>query len=81
MISTSADVLRPVSPARRFRLSGVQSAWRRWLDGMCSRTVVCRRLEDERTCAATRLPRWNSSTVRAVMRAHSFSRSSVCGTE
>ena len=26
MISVSADVLRPISPARRFRLSGVQSA-------------------------------------------------------
>ena len=51
------------------------------LDGMCSGTVVCLRLEDERRCAATRLPRWNSSTVRAVIRAHIVSRSSVYGTE
>ena len=51
------------------------------LDGMCSRTVVCLRFDDERTWTATRLPRWNSSTVRAVIRAHSSSRSNACGTE
>ena len=59
------------------------------LDGICSPTVVGLRFEDERTWAATRLPAvedgfayvWNSSTVRAVLRAHSFSRSSVNGTE
>ena len=76
MTSISAEVLRPISPARRLRLSGVQSAKRRWLDGMCSRTVVCLRFEDERTWAATRLPRWNTSTVRAVIRAHTVSRNS-----
>jgi hypothetical protein len=48
----------------------------RVLDGMCSRTVVCLRSEDDRRCAAMRLPLWNSSTVRVVMRAHNFSRSS-----
>jgi hypothetical protein len=48
---------------------------------MCSPTVVGFLFEDERTWAATRLPRWNSSTVRAVLRAHNFSRSSVNGTE
>ena len=51
------------------------------LDGMCSRTVVCLRFEDERMCAATRLPWWKTSTVRAVMRAQIFSRSNWCGTE
>ena len=74
MTSMSAEVLRPISPARRLRLSGVQSAKRRWLDGMCSGTVVCLRLEDERTWAATRLPRWNTSTVRAVIGDHTVSR-------
>jgi hypothetical protein len=48
---------------------------------MCSRTVVCLRFDEERTCAATRLPRWKTSMVRAVIRAHTFSRSNVCGTE
>ena len=43
--------------------------------------VVCLRLEDERTSAATRLPQWKISTVRAVMRAQTFSRSNWCGTE
>jgi hypothetical protein len=41
----------------------------------CARTVVCLRLEDERTCVAMGLP------VRAVMRAQTFSRSNGCGTE
>jgi hypothetical protein len=36
---------------------------------MCSRTLVCLRFDDDRTCAATRLPWWNTSTVRAVIRA------------
>jgi hypothetical protein len=81
MISISADVFGPISFARPWMRCGVQSAWRRWLDGMCSRTVVCLRFDDERTWTATRLPRCNSSTVRAVIRAHSASRSNTCGAE
>ena len=34
---------------------------------MYSQAVVYLRLEEERTCAATRLPRWKTSIVRAVM--------------
>ena len=51
------------------------------LDGMWSGTVVCRRFEDDRIWAATRLPRWNTSTVCAATRTHTRSRSSVYGTE
>jgi hypothetical protein len=48
---------------------------------MWSRKVVCCRLDELRTCAATRSPRWKISTVRAVIRTQTFSRSSVCGAE
>src|ERR1700730_7227821 len=33
---------RPIEAASRRMRSTVQSAYRRWLDGMCSGTVVCR---------------------------------------
>lgn len=66
-----------LAPCRLIR-SGLQSAWRWWLDGIWSCTVVCLRFDEDRTCTATCLPRWNSSTVRAVIRPHIASPSSMC---
>src|SRR6202035_2172506 len=40
--SQSAAVAGPIEAASRRMRSTVQSAYRRWLDGMCSGTVVCR---------------------------------------
>ncbi len=69
MISTSAEAWRPIAPACRRcarRPVGIAPV-ARW--HVLAHQVVCLRLDDERTCAATRLPRWNTSIVRAVMRA------------
>jgi len=54
---------------------------RRCDDGMCSGTVVWRPLPEPRMWAATRSPRWNSSMVRAVIRASIGSRAKQYGTE
>src|SRR5438552_1152738 len=40
--SHSAAVAGPIEAASRRMRSTVQLAYRRWLDGMCSGTVVCR---------------------------------------
>src|SRR5437660_12919365 len=40
--SHNAAVAGPIEAASRRMRSTVQSAYRRWLDGMCSETVVCR---------------------------------------
>ena len=66
-MATSVAVPGPMPAAWRRSFSGVQSAWRRWLDGMWSRSVVCCRFDEVRACAATRAPRWKISTVLAVI--------------
>ena len=77
----SVAVAGPMAAASRPIRSIVHSAWRRCARGMCSGNVVCRPRAPPRTCTATRSPLWNSSMVRAVMRASTCSRSSRCGTE
>ena len=101
--STSVAVFGPIFAAQLFSRSGDHSEWRvrhcrsdQWRDmahlaGMCSEMVVCWRLDEVLTWAATRLPRWNISTVRvawnarlrrdAVSRTQTFSRSRLCGAE
>ena len=59
--------------SRRMR-SMDQSAKCRWLDGMCSGIVVCRRLPELRIWAAMRSPLRKTSTVRAVRRTSSWVR-------
>ena len=82
MISISADVFGPISLGSAAGCAPASSRHSAGGSTACARARSCAcGSEDERTWAATRLPRWNTSTVRAVIRAHSFSRSNVCGTE
>jgi hypothetical protein len=52
----------------------------RWLDGMCSGTVVCRWLPPVRRCAAIRSPCRKISTVRGVSRTSTSLRAKRWGT-
>lgn len=60
IFSHSNAVQTPMAVASRPIRSMVQSAKRRWDDGMCSGVVVCLPLPDPRMCAAMRSPWWNS---------------------
>ena len=74
-------VFGPIRSAWRRISPGVHPAYRLWLAGICLGTVVCWRLPEVRTWAATLLPSWKISTVRAVTRAQSLVLRSRCGTE
>ena len=71
----------PVGGGRLRMRSGVQLAWRRCAEGICSATVVWRRFPEPRMWAVTRLALWKTSTVRSVIRTQSFCLARAWGTE
>ena len=75
MTSTRMAVAGPIRPARSRSFSGVTSAWRRWLAGRWSFSVVAPMSPGAaRRWQATRLPLRKISTVLAVSRAQSCCR-------
>ena len=65
--SQRAAAFGPIRPAEAMICAGVCAAILSWAGGMCSRSVLWRRLPDVRACAATGAPLWKNSTARSLI--------------